>query len=71
MNNLESIINELVEILSHVITQTHIFVALIVQKSLENNFGRKIVQARLQKDFIEQEISTPSFISDLPFTLCI
>jgi hypothetical protein len=29
------------------------------------------VQSRLQKEFIEQEISTTSFISDKPFTLCI
>jgi len=31
----------------------------------------KIVQARLQKEIIEQEISTPRFISDMPFTFFI
>jgi len=31
-------INELVEILSHVIIQTYTFVALYVEKSLENSF---------------------------------
>jgi len=42
MNNLESTINELVEILSHVIKQTYTFVALFVQKILENNFRRRL-----------------------------
>ena len=29
------------------------------------------MQARLQNEFIEQEISTPTFISDMPFPFCI
>jgi len=29
------------------------------------------VQARLQKEFIEQEISIPSFVPDMPLTFCI
>ena len=29
------------------------------------------MKARLQKEFIEQEVSTTSIISDLPFNLCI
>jgi len=71
MNNLESIIIDFVEILSRVITQTYTFVALFVQKILENNFRRRLCKQDCKKEFIEQEISTPSFISDMPFTLCI
>jgi len=42
MNNLENTINELVEIPSHLIVQIYTFVALFIQKILENNFRRRL-----------------------------
>jgi len=42
MNNLEITVHEFDEILSHAVIQTYIFVALFVQKRLENNFRRRL-----------------------------
>jgi len=70
MNILESTINELVEILSRNNTNTHICRFIRTEK-LREWFQTKIVQGRLRKGFLEQEIPTPRFIPYITFTLCL
>jgi len=42
MKNIESTINDLVEILSHVIIQAYTFVVSFAQESLDNSFRRRL-----------------------------